>query len=391
MRVEQIYEISNDVAKEVLGIENLVREDLSNVVDLGNAVFDADAVDKYVKTLINRIGRVVFVDRPYTGRAPKVLMDSWEFGSILEKIQMELPEATENESWELEDGQVYEENIFYKPTISAKFYNDRVTFEIPISITEKQVKQSFTSASELNSFISMIYTAIDKAMTIRLDGLVMRTINNFIGEVIADEFASGGYGDASGVRAINLLYEYNEEANTTGTDLIAKDALKDADFLRFASMKVGLVEERLKDISTLYNVGGKERFTPEDRLHVVLLDEFLKATDVYLQSDTFHNEFTKLPNGETVTHWQGTGTDYKFASTSKINVKTSGNHEVTISGVLGVMFDREALGVSNLDRRTTSKYNAKAEFTNNWFKMDAGYFNDLDENFVVFFIEDPTA
>lgn len=379
----QIYELVNNATKEILGEDELLQEDLTNLVDVGNAVFDASKVDEYVKSLMNHIGKVVFVNRPYTGRAPKVLMDSWEFGSVLEKIQMELPTATENESWELQDGETYEENIFYKPTVSAKFWNKRVTFEVPISITEMQVKQSFSDANQLNGFISMIYTAVDKAMTIKLDALVMRTINNFIGEVLYDEFQTGQYDQGTGVRAINLLYEYNQ---ANGTSLTKEQALRNQEFYKYAATRMGLIENRLGDISTLYNVGGKERFTPKDRLHIVMIDEFMKGADVYLQSDTFHNELTSLPGGEIVTHWQGTGTSYAFNDCSKIKVKTSENHEVELNGIVCVMFDREALGVSCLDKRTTAKYNAKAEFTNNWFKMDAGYFNDLDENFVVFFL-----
>ena len=123
-----------------------------------------------------------------------------------------------------------------------------------------------------------------------------------------------------------------------------------------------------------------------DYLHVGLLSDFAKAADAYLQSDTYHNEFTKLPNAETVPYWQASGTSYDFDSVSKIDVKTASNNTVSQTGILGVMFDRDALGVTNLDRRVTTNYNPKAEFYSNWYKFDAGYFNDLSENFVVFFV-----
>lgn len=388
MTVEQIYSLVNLATTEVLGTSNVVQEDLSNLVDVGTEIFNASAVDNYVKSLVNHIGKVIFVNRPYTGRAPKVLMDSWEFGSVLEKIQMDLPVAEECEDWELTDKQSYDPNIFYKPTVSAKFFNSKVTFEIPVSITERQVKESFSNAEQLNGFISMIYNAVDKSMSIKLDGLVMRTINNMIGETIYDEYNSGKYGNASGIRAINLLYKYNAE---TGQTLKVKDALKDSSFLKYASKEIGLTIDRMGSISTLFNIGGKDRFTPKDLLHVIFLSDFVKATDSYLMSDTFHNELVALPNSETVAYWQGSGEDYSFGSVSKIDVKTNGNHEVSLSGILGIAFDRDALGVTNMNRRTTTNYNPKAEFYNNWFKMDAGYFNDLNENCVVFFIADPAA
>lgn len=390
MEVNQIYTLINSVSDEVLGNSGIVKEDLTGVVDLGKEVYNQGAVDNYVKSLVNHIGKVVFVNRPYSGKIPSVLMDAWEFGSVLEKISAEIPAATENETWNLADGQEYKQDIFHKPVVTAKFFNSRVTFEVPISITERQVKESFSSAAQLNGFLSMIYSAVEKSMTIKTDALIMRTINNMIGETLfadADKFTTTGktlnYGSASTVRCVNLLYLYNQ---AKGTQLTADKCLTDGDFIRFASYQMGLYADRLQSISTLFNVGGKKRFTPKDALHTVLLSDFAKGAQAYLYADTYNKEQVLLPNAETVASWQGSGQDYGFAHTSAINIKTSGNREINISGVLGVMFDRDALGVCNLDKRVTTNYNAKAEFFNNYYKFDAGYFNDTNENFVVFFV-----
>lgn len=384
MTVKQIYEIMNGVTSEVLGSESVVNEDLSNIVDIGTSIFDNESVDNYVKSLINHIGKVVFVNRPYSGSVPSVLMDGWEYGSVLEKVTMAtLPDATENESWELEDGTSYDPNIFYKPKVEAKFFNKRVTFEIPMSFTEKQVKESFSSAEELNGFMSMLYNAIDKSMTVKTDALIMRTINNMIGETLHSDYPTANYTESSGVKAVNLLKLYNTEY---GTDLTPEKAIKTPEFIRYASYMMGLYETRLGRISTLFNIGKKDRFTSPDLLHVVLLADFAKAAGAYLQSDTFHDMFVALPKSEIVPFWQGSGADYGFDSVSKIDIKTSSNNTVSTTGILGVMFDRDALGVTNMNRRVTSNYNAKAEFYNNWYKFDAGYFNDTNENFVVFFV-----
>lgn len=382
MTVSQIYDIINPITKEILGETAVVNEDLSNIVDIGKEIFDATDVDNYVKSLVNHIGRVIFVNRPYSGGAPSVLMDGWEYGSVLEKISAELPEATENESWELTDGASYDPNIFYKPKVSAKFFNKRVTFEIPMSFTERQVKESFSNASQLNGFLSMLYNAVDKSMTIKIDSLVMRTINNMIAETLHDFSSSGDY-TGTGIRAVNLLKLYNDDK---GTDLTAEKSIKDPDFIRFASYIMGLYMERLSKISSLFNIGGKDRFTPRDLLHVILLSDFAKASDSFSMSSTFHNEFVALPKGEIVPYWQGSGTDYSFTSVSSINVKTASGDTVNASGIIGVMFDRDALGVTNLDRRVTTNYNPKAEFFSNWYKFDAGYFNDMNENFVLFYV-----
>ena len=385
MDVKQIYNIVNPITSEILGETGLVSEDLSNIVDIGNQIFNASAVDAYVRSLVNHIGKVVFVNRVYNGNVPSVLMDGWEYGSVLEKVRVELPDATENESWELTDGASYDPNIFYKPTVSAKFFNQKVTFEVPMSFTEKQVKQSFSNASQLNGFISMIYNAVEKSMTVKIDSLVMRTINNMIGETLYAEVPGGTYTGRSGMKAVNLLYLYNQRYNPSPA-LTAANALTDPDFIRFAAYIMGIYESRLSKLSTLFNIGATDKFTPKDLLHIVMLADFKKAAGVFLQSDTFHNEFVTLPNAEEVPYWQGSGTDYGFNSITGINITTASGHAITATGILGVMFDRDALGVTNLDRRVTTNYNPKAEFYNNWYKFDAGYFNDTNENFVVFYV-----
>ena len=375
MEIRQVYQFVNDAASEVIGETAVVEEDLSNVVDIGTAIFNASAFDAYVRSLVNHIGRVIFVNRPYRGSAPSVLMDAWEYGSVVEKIHSEMPDAVENESWDLVDGQSYDPHVFHQPVVEAKFFNKMTTFEIEASITERQVKQSFSSATQLNAFISMIFNEIEKALTVRTDALIMRTINNMIAETAKDANAN---------RAVNLLSKYNLQY---GQSLTADKAIVNPDFIRYAAYQIALYTDRLTRMSTLFNVGGKQRFTPKDLQHIVMLSEFRAAADVFLQSGTFHDEYTKLVNAETVPFWQGSGTDYAFTSTGAINAKpASGGDAQNITGVIGCIFDRDALGVMNNNQRVTTQWNAKAEFTNYFYKKDARYFNDLNENFVYFYV-----
>lgn len=385
MKVKQIHELLNLATKEILGSEVVVAEDLSNIVDVGKAIVDTDNMDNYVRKLINHIGKVVFVNRVYVGGAPSVLMDSWEFGSVLEKISTELPAASENQDWNLTDGTDYSPDIFYQPKVTAKFFNSKTTFEIPISFTEKQAKESFSSAEQLNGFLSMLFTGVENSMTVKLDALIMRTINNMIGETLSAELTDKGsiVLTNSSVKAVNLLKLYNDQATV---DLTVDNALTNADFIRFATYQIGLYSDRMSKISTLFNLGGKERFTPKDVQHTVLLSDFAKASETFLRSESINADRVSLPNHDSVPYWQGSGKGYSFNDVSKINVKTTTGAVVDVKGVLGVMFDREALGVSNLDRRVTTNYNPKAEFYTNFYKFDAGFYNDFNENFVVFFV-----
>lgn len=392
MDVKQVYTLVNTTTTEVLGESAVVKEDFTNLVDVGKEIFSADAVDNYVGKLVDRIGKMVFVDRVYRGSVPSILMDSFEYGAIVEKIAADLPEAVENESWELTDGTSYDPNVFYKPAVSAKFFNSKTTFEIDLSFTQKQVKESFTSLNEMNAFLTMLFNTVDKSMTVKIDSLIMRTINNMTATTIADAYPTGataGYGAAGNTRAVNLLALYN--AKFPDATLTVDECLTSPEFIRFASMQMAVLIDRMSRMSTLFNMGGAARFTPADELHVVMLTDFKAAANAYLQSDTFHNEFTALPKAETVPFWQGSGVDYGFGSVSALNVKTASGTDVSVTGVLAVMFDTEACGVSNPDKRVTTNYNPKAEFYTNFYKFDAGYFNDENENFVVFFVADPKA
>ena len=387
MKIEQVYEFVNVATAEALGEGIVVNEDLSNIVSIGEAVFNANAMDKYVKALVNRIGKVIFVNRVYAGSAPSVMMDGWEYGSVLQKVSAALPEARINETWELVDGQSYDPHIFYKPKgVISKFYNEYVTFEIDMSFTEEQLKMSFTNATEMNGFISMLYTNVDNSMTVKIDELIRRTINNMIAETLFDDYGDEDLDRMSGAKAINLLYLYNNTVNAGNTPLTVEQAITNPEFIRFAAYKIKLTHDRMRTMSTIFNVGSEPRFTPTDLGHIVLLSDFASAADAYLQSDTFHNELTKLPTAEIVTYWQGSGTDFSFDEVSKIDVVSSAGHSMTTSGILGVMFDRWALGVSNVQRKVTSQYTPNAEFFTNFYKYKAGFFNDLNENFVVFFI-----
>lgn len=386
MKVEQVYSLVNTLTQEYLGETAVVNEDLSNIVDIGSRTVSLDNLDRYVRSLIDQIGKIVFVNRPYSGATPSLYMDGWEYGAILEKVTYdELPEAEENLSWELEDGHSYDPNIFTAPKVSAKFFSKKTTFDIPMSFAERQVKTAFQNGTQLNSFFSMIETAIGNSMTVKIDALAMSALNYMIGLTIYS---------GAGTRAVNLLSLYN---TAKGASLTPDQAILTPEFIRFASYTIGLYAKRLGRLSKLFNDGAKERFTPMDRMSMILLAEFESAAATYLYSDTYHDDFVRLPKADTVPYWQGTGLAYDFSSTSKIdvqiNVKTIEDEQevtrkvtVTQTGILGVLFDRYAVGVANLDRRVTANYNGRAEFFNNWYKFDAGYFNDPNENFIVFYM-----
>lgn len=384
MKIEQLNSIVIDIHKQITGNEAITEINSGNIVDIGKSIFDNTDIDNYVKALTDRIGKTIFVNRKYQGSGLKVLMDKWEFGSVLQKIDCTIPDShiTENKSWKLENGTSYGQDTFYKPTVSAKLFNKKTTFEIDVSFTETQVKSSFNSMEELNSFVSMIYNAVEQSFTVKLDGLIMATINAMSARTLKTLAEN-----KTNNKAVNLLYLYKQRF-PTDTEITKANALTNTNFLKFASMMINTYIDRMSKISTLFNIGGKERFTPKDDLNLIMLSDFKSVCNSYLQADTFHKELVELPNADTVPYWQGSGIDYSFDSVSKIHTTIGQNETVEKSGILAVMFDKNAVAVCNEDRRVTTSYNAKAEFFTNYYKFDCSYINDTNENYVVFFIDD---
>lgn len=388
MEMKQISTMLNNAFGSLTGAGAIVQEDLSNIVDFGKDVFDNTDVNKImtsgVGSMLNQIGKMIFVDRVYRGTAPSVLMDGWEFGSILAKVTTTIPKYEENPSWKLEDGQSYDPHIFYAAQAEVKFYNQRTTFEINRSITEIQLRQAFTSAEQMSGFVAMLYTQVENGLTVATDALIHRTICAMIAETVYADYENAAITSKSGTKAVNLLKLYNDRNETA---LTIADAMSNGDFIRFASREISLYSTRMRALSQLYNINGKDRFTPVDLQKFVVLGDFATAAQYYLYDGNgqFRDEYIKLPEGDVVPYWQGFGATGELTDVSTVDVQTPAGHDVKVTGVLAVLFDRDALGVANFDRRVHTEFNPVGEFTNYFYKQDAGYFADANENFVVFF------
>ena len=389
MNVKQIATIVNTIIGEFTGETNILSEDLRNIVDVGGVIADKIGYDTYTKALINRIGRTVFVDRKYEGSAPDITVDSWEYGSIMQKVRAELPEAVENPTWSLVKGESIDPFIFNPPDVSAKFYNSMTTFSVEMSFTEVQVKQSFTSAEEMARFFSMIENRIRTQLTLARDNLIMRTIVNLIGEKLHRNHA---------VRLIswfNATVPTNEQIDISGApaDYIPK-ALNNPEFLRFACKTIVMCRDFIRRASVAYNEGGYVTFTPTDRQRLVLNTEFESSIGISLLANTYNNDMIDIGEYDTVPFWQANGEgSYNTITALSIDVipasTPSGSTDEPLrhTGTVAVLFDRDACAVCNDNPRVTSIYNPRGEYTNYFYKQDCRYLNDLDENVLVFTLE----
>ena len=394
MRITQLKEILNGavgttgIIDQVTGTAPVANEDLSNIVDIGKTVLDYtgesnENFDRFMKNLIDQVGKVVIVNRTYTSQAPNILKDSWEYGSIMQKVRVNLPDVKENATWDLfnypkkNGGAAYPDPFeLSKPSVSAKFYNSKNTYEIPITLADYQLKEAFQSASQFGSFIAAIENRIRVKQTLCNDGLIMATIDNLIGLTLS----------GNGGKVVNLLTAYNAIAPSTIT---ADKALTNTEFLRFAAMTIAKYKKYVAQASSKYNGGNYITFTPADKLKFIANTEFAKAMDAYLYADTYHNEFVELNGYNEVPFWQGSGTADGDRLIIDVSVDVNGvATEVKNTGVLAVMFDDEAAAVCNENYRTTSIYNPRGEYTNYFYKYDAMFMNDVEENCIVFTIKD---
>lgn len=393
MKVEQIKDIVNTVNAQVLGKSFIETLDVQNLVETGQTLASLaqktpNLYDNYISALVDATAKYVFVNRVYGRRAPNVLKDNWEYGSIVRKIRMKkLPKARNNEVWGLKDGQVYEEHQFFQPKIVETLFDNLTTFEVPMSYTKKQVESAFTSLEEFNRLIGMIETSIYNKLNVDADALIMLTISNMASLTIEDDYGddcnTGSLSSRSGVKAVNLLFLYNVGKTH---QLTPEEALNDKNFLRFAIMTMKNYSAQMEEMTSIYNIEKADRFTPKNLQHFIVLSQFINAVNIVLQSETYHNEFLKFDYYDEITKWQGVGTDFSLRSVSIIDIINSNGTEIHIPYVIGAIFDHDALGVSMADEYVETSYTKSARFWTSYYKRDARYFNALDEQFVLFFL-----
>lgn len=378
MKQTDIHLFLSTVYGEVTGQTDVLKEDLSNIVDLGTTLFDNQTYkDAYVRAMFNTIGRWEFVERPYVGAAPDIERKDWEWGSIMSKSRTKDTTPKTNPSWHVEAGETVNQFEFNPPEVQTTLFNEAVDWEIDVSFMNKQLKQSFNDGSTMDRFLSMIRSKVNEDQTAHIDELKMRAINNFT-----------GYRIARNKGVFDVLTAYN---NRFSQSLTEYNAPYDKDFLRFFAYQILLYKSRMRRRTANFidNEAGYTSFTPEEYNRIVVLDVFGEALKVYLQSDTFHDDMIKIGKFDTVSRWQGTGmgVTYPFAEISQINIEVaglSGNNTVARSGIGGLMFDRDAIGIINEDREVEVAYDARGQYWNNFYKVTTRLYNDPAENGLIF-------
>ena len=376
-KVEQIYTLVNETAKESMGEKAITVKDVSSLIALGDSVLSSALdTENFLNTLVDRIARTVFSVRRYETDTEGMVRHPFEFGCIVQKIYVDMPEAKQNNSWEIgKEGYTPVFAPVIKPTVKQKLFKGITTWEVDVTIPDYMLRTAFLNETSMATFIDAIFTAMDNMITLALENNANLTRASFIARKIKGGKPCG---------AINLLHEYN---TLTSASLTVESAMMNAEFLAWASRAINLWVKRMSKMSVLFNEEGYKRHTPKDKIVVNLLQDFTSACDTFLGANTFHDELVKLPMYDSVAYWQGAGESFDFNDTSAINIKIDESNTITKKGIIGVIYDYEAMGVTLNERRSTSERNNHDEYTNYYNKANIGYFNDMSENGIVFYLE----
>lgn len=370
MEVKQIYDIVNSVNNQTLGLTNLTVVDEQGLISLGQTILTTNGLaDTWLNSLAQRIGRTIISFREYKSKYSDMVLDSMQWGNIVQKIKVSMPEATEDESYNLTNGQSVDMYKVAKPKVTQSFFTSETPYQFYVTVKRTQLKEAFTSETSMNGFIGAIYGEVQNAIELSLESLARNCINNFIGEKV------------NATKQINLLTMYNNEANKT---LTVNTCLHDKEFLAYCVSRINLYSKYMENMSTEYNDGTQTRHTPKSLQHLRVLEDFESRLETVVQYQAFRDNYVKLNNYHTTSFWQSVKTP------STINVKISSDGTaVNCSGILAVLYDRDALGLYKKDSwNSTTPFNSAGGYYNTYYHHKELYFNDLSENFVVFVIAD---
>ena len=386
MNVKQVQTLVNSMASQMEGITGLSKNDMRNVIQLGQAVLSTDNnKDKFLGVLADRIGTTILRTLDLELEFPNLLRNSFEWGAIIQKINIQPFDAQAQGAWNVGENDFTPTNFKVdKPTVKQVFFTNAVAFEYDVTIPDTMLKQAFLSDQAFGAFIDGIMAALSDSMTIALNNLARGAIANLVAEKIK-----------SGNGVIDVLAMYNEQAGVGNTHSTLKAAMNDKEFYRFTSMVIRNVIKYMGQPSALYNVGDASgnpmiRATQRDNMHVILSADYVSGANSYLSADTFWKELVALPDFKEFISLQatGTGTLPTLENNTSINVIPASNNSTTntaveASAIIGIIADREAIGIGYDDRFTATDRNNRNRYTNYTMGATLQFYNDLSENAVI--------
>lgn len=371
MAVKKIYDIVNSVNSQTMGVKDLTVVDEQGLISLGETVLTTNGLaDTWLNSLAQRIGKTIISFREYKSKYSDMVLDSMQWGNIVQKIKVSMPLATEDESYSLVNGKSVDMYKVANPKVTQSFFTTETPYQFYVTVKRTQLEEAFTSEGAMNGFIGAIYGEVQNAIELSLEGLARNCINNFI----AERFASGK-------SYFNLLKMYNDETNKA---LTVNTCLHDKEFLAYCVSRINLISKYMENMTLIYNDGTQKRHTPKSLQHLRVLEDFESRLETVVQYQAFRDGYVKLNNYHTTSFWQS------IKKPDEINITTASKGTSLLqSGIMAVLYDRDALGLYKKDSwNSTTPFNSAGGYYNTYYHHKELYFNDLSENFVVFYLAD---
>ena len=377
MDTNQIYGFLNDIVSQGIGVDQLTVADEAGLIALGNSVLSSNSnTENFLNTLVQRIGRTIIRYRKYQNKLSGMILDDFEYGAIVQKIRVAMPEAEEDESFDLVDGQSVDHYKIAKPDARQKLFVTRTPYQYKITIQRKHLKEAFLSASGMSSFISAVFGEVRNAIDLGLERLARNAINN----MIAESYGASAAAPKQNVINLGTLYRaINANAPVTAAEL-----MNDSDFLRFAVSTMNTRIDMMQEMSVLNMADTSQdalpTFTPKDRMHVYIMSQFKRRLETVVQYAAFNELLVDIAGNDTLTYLQAQQTPLA------INVKrASDGTAINVDNIVGLAYDRDACGAYKWDEEVqTTPINAAGLYYNTYYHLQQLWFNDLSENFVVF-------
>ena len=385
MDTNQIYAIVNEVNAEAFGSTDIDVVDAQGLVALGDAVLSSTGnTEAFLNTLVQRIGKTIISFRQYRNKLADMVVDDFEYGAILQKIRVHLTEAETDPAYGLTDGYSVDPWTVNKPDVEQKLFVSRTPYMFSVTIARKQLKEAFLSDAAMGAFIGAVFGQVRNSIEVSLENLGRVCIANMVGEFTP---FTPGQDDTTPATTLNhevaLCTLYNTARGYADTDagyVTDENALFDDAFLRFAVATMKSYSDNMTDMSTLYNDGSIETFTPREDQRLKVLSSFERALETVVQYSAFNEELVRLNAFSTVNFWQSAqDPSYIMVERSSDGVQVIKTH------VVGILYDRDALGMYKKDEDVlTTPVNAKGLYYNTFYHQLELWFNDTSENFVYF-------
>lgn len=376
MTRNQIYAVVNNLASNTTA-ETTIVVDHTSFISFGQEVINNNQLKDIVYgKLYDMIGRTIFALDEYTADSRNIAVDEFTFGAILQKISFKLQNASEDSDWKFPKGNSPYEVEPKDGIIQKLFKRNLGVFEYDDVLVSRQINSAFTSESNFAGFVNSLYQRMRNSRELAKENLANETVATLVTEVYKETTDNPA---VNARRVRNLLAEY-KVINPTST-LTADTCLRDHDFLEFACVEMSNVIPFMAKLTSRYNNGEVERRTTKDDLIVELNSQLESYIEVYLKSNTYHDELIKLPNYSTIPYWQN--------PTNPLTISTNdGSTTTTIDNVLAIYRDKDASACTLEYERTVSFYDEWNDRTPIKMTAERSYIVDTSENVVIFIVAD---